>query len=195
MLTLLSAIAVTAPLAVHAQSPDSDGDGQSDQLETSYGTNPNNPDTDGDGLNDGEERGTGTDGTRADTDGDGPGDSTDNCRTTPNADQADGDGDRIGDKCDRVIMAKVSVKPSGNAVKIKFTLTEPCKVIFAFGKNPGRKAKFIGEVTATGKTGANSFTVKKVRRKALGPGSYGMTITASDGSAYPAKVSRRFRVK
>jgi hypothetical protein len=31
---------------------DSDDDGLSDDLESIYGTNPNNPDTDGDGLND-----------------------------------------------------------------------------------------------------------------------------------------------
>ena len=194
MLTLLSAMTAIAP-AVHAQSPDSDGDGQPDELEVSYGTDPHNPDTDGDGLNDGEERRTGTDGTRPDTDGDGTGDGTDNCRTTSNADQADGDGDRIGDKCDRVVMARVKVTPVGKTVKISFTLTEPCRVTFSFGKNPGRSVKFLGDVKATGKTGANSFTVRKVRRKALAPGSYSVTITAVDESAYPASASRRFRIR
>lgn len=37
-----------------------------------------------------------------DTDGDGVGDSTDNCVTVPNADQADTDGDGIGNACDDV---------------------------------------------------------------------------------------------
>lgn len=38
--------------------------------------------------------------TTSDTDGDGRPDVTDNCPTTPNADQADADRDRIGDLCD-----------------------------------------------------------------------------------------------
>src|SRR3989339_1640757 len=42
--------------SVHAQVVDTDGDGLSDEMETSvYFTNGNNPDTDGDGFLDGEE--------------------------------------------------------------------------------------------------------------------------------------------
>jgi hypothetical protein len=37
---------------ISADVTDSDGDGLSDDLESSYGTNPYNPDTDGDGSND-----------------------------------------------------------------------------------------------------------------------------------------------
>ena len=37
---------------ISADVKDSDGDGLSDDLESSYGTNPFNPDTDGDGSND-----------------------------------------------------------------------------------------------------------------------------------------------
>jgi len=37
---------------ISADVADSDGDGLSDDLESIYGTNPNNPDTDGDGSND-----------------------------------------------------------------------------------------------------------------------------------------------
>jgi hypothetical protein len=59
-------------------SPDTDGDGLSGNQEQYYGTDPLNPDTDGDTVNDGQ----------------------DNCKLTPNPDQADFDGDGAGDACD-----------------------------------------------------------------------------------------------
>lgn len=70
---------IPTPGPVHAQSPDTDGDGISDQDEVAgtfgWVTDPLNPDTDGDGLTDGEEvfgtNGAVTDPTTADTDGDG----------------------------------------------------------------------------------------------------------------------------
>jgi hypothetical protein len=50
------------PLQIPSCSPDSDGDGLSDDEENNiYGTDPNNPDTDGDGISDGDEVQNGTD--------------------------------------------------------------------------------------------------------------------------------------
>ena len=54
---------------------DTDGDGLTDEEETSLGTDPNNADSDGDGLTDGTEVTLGTDPTLPDTDGDGFSDS------------------------------------------------------------------------------------------------------------------------
>ena len=50
---------------------DQDGDGLSDQIELSMGTNINKADSDGDGLTDFEESQLGTDPLKSDTDGDG----------------------------------------------------------------------------------------------------------------------------
>ena len=50
---------------------DQDGDGLSDQIELSMGTNINKADSDGDGLTDFEENPVGTDPLKSDTDGDG----------------------------------------------------------------------------------------------------------------------------
>lgn len=84
---------------------DSDGDGLTDDEESSFGTDPFNPDTDGDGLNDFWDPCPVTFGTNdgcpgLDTDFDGVEDVLDNCPGTPNADQSDFDGDGAGDACD-----------------------------------------------------------------------------------------------
>jgi uncharacterized delta-60 repeat protein len=75
---------------------DDDNDGQTDADETACGSNPADagslsPDTDGDAR---------PDCVDSDDDGDGREDDADNCRLTPNADQADADGDGQGDACD-----------------------------------------------------------------------------------------------
>ena len=81
---------------------DSDGDGLSDEQESSYyGTNPNNPDTDSDGILDGAEVNNGTNpldpnspGTQpVDSDGDGLTDAQElQIGTNPNSPDTDGDG-------------------------------------------------------------------------------------------------------
>lgn len=70
---------VTTTLAAFPPNGDTDGDGLSDEAETSvYQTDPNNPDTDGDGLSDGQEvKVSLTDPLRIDTDGDGTADGQD----------------------------------------------------------------------------------------------------------------------
>jgi hypothetical protein len=60
-------------------------------------------DTDDDGLTDQEEAYYGTNSLLADTDGDGVADGPDNCKLTPNPDQANYDGDEFGDACDNDI--------------------------------------------------------------------------------------------
>jgi endonuclease G len=56
----------------------------------------------------------GTDGNNPplDTDADGVPDSTDNCRLTPNSDQADADNDGIGDACDEVRRTLTAAGPA-----------------------------------------------------------------------------------
>jgi len=100
---------------------DSDGDGLSDAVEATLGTDPNNPDTDGDGRSDGEEAGADPasvpdedgdgisdplDSATADTDGDGVMDQQDPANTdpcVPDPDNAacqavtDSDGDGLSD--------------------------------------------------------------------------------------------------
>jgi hypothetical protein len=78
------------------ESKDTDGDGIGNNADT---------DDDGDGLADADEPGRGTDPLDPDTDDDGAGDASDNCPTTPNADQADDDGDGIGNACDPVFTS------------------------------------------------------------------------------------------
>ena len=78
---------------------DTDGDGLSDQEEDqNYGTDPNTSDTDGDGISDGEEiNNYGTDPATADTDGDGLNDGDEvNNSTDPSSPDTDGDGVQDG---------------------------------------------------------------------------------------------------
>ena len=69
---------------------DSDGDGLGDNLEASWGTDPNNADSDGDGRSDRWERSHGTDPLNNDTDGDGVNDSNDYYPTDPTRTEASG---------------------------------------------------------------------------------------------------------
>ena len=80
---------------------DTDGDGLTDDYESTIGTDPNNPDSDGDGLSDQEEdEGWGTDPNTADTDGDGlsDGDEASNYGTDPTDADTDFDGFSDGDE-------------------------------------------------------------------------------------------------
>ena len=80
---------------------DTDGDGLTDDYESTIGTDPNNPDSDGDGLSDQEEdEGWGTDPNTADTDGDGLSDSDEanNYGTDPTDTDTDFDGFSDGDE-------------------------------------------------------------------------------------------------
>jgi hypothetical protein len=81
-------------------SPDSDGDGLTDDEEEALGTDPNKADTDGDGLNDGEEVALGTDPLNEDTDGDGlsDGDEVNTYNTDPTDEDTDDDGLNDGDE-------------------------------------------------------------------------------------------------
>jgi large repetitive protein len=103
-----------------APSPDTDGDGLTDQLEAALGTDPLEPDTDADGLFDGEEVAVGTDPLDPDSDGDGwldgaegvgdsdgdglidPLDGDDDGDGVPSVEEGDGDsdGDGLPDRLD-----------------------------------------------------------------------------------------------
>jgi prepilin-type N-terminal cleavage/methylation domain-containing protein len=92
-------------LGTDPRDSDSDDDGRSDGAEVNGPpiTNPLDADTDDDGLDDGAEMTEGTDPNNPDSDGDGVNDRSDNCRTTPNADQLDIiplGGNGIGDACE-----------------------------------------------------------------------------------------------
>jgi hypothetical protein len=105
---------------------DSDGDGVSDPLEQSLGTDPAKPDTDDDGTPDGFDC-LPKDGSRhdcaalvvppADTDGDGVADASDNCPDVSNADQADADDDGTGDACAPTPEPSGSDKPPAAAAQ------------------------------------------------------------------------------
>lgn len=87
---------------------DIDGDGVTNDDETTNGTDPLNPDTDGDGMTDGidecptnpDVKCGGTVQPPSDTDGDGKNNGEDNCPNHSNTGQEDADGDKIGDACD-----------------------------------------------------------------------------------------------
>ena len=86
---------------------DTDGDGICDNVDNCQTTpNADQADNDNDGIgnvcDDTPNGGGGNpcDNAGGDTDGDGVCDNVDNCRTTPNADQADNDNDGIGNVCD-----------------------------------------------------------------------------------------------
>ncbi|MEN1727169.1 MAG: ASPIC/UnbV domain-containing protein, partial [Pseudomonadota bacterium] len=78
---------------------DSDGDGLTDDEETTLGTDPQNPDSDADGVDDGIDAFPLDPTESADTDGDGVGDNADLFPTDPN-ESADADGDGVGDNGD-----------------------------------------------------------------------------------------------
>jgi len=82
----------TTPTSGGAQ--DSDGDGLTDDLEASLGTDPDNADTDGDGISDSDELMLGTDPVATDSDGDGlsDGDELSVHGTDPTTTDSDGDG-------------------------------------------------------------------------------------------------------
>jgi hypothetical protein len=80
---------------------DTDGDGLTDDYESSIGTDPNNSDTDGDGLSDQEEdQNYGTDPTTSDTDGDGISDSDEVNIHGSDPTEQDTDGDGVQDGSD-----------------------------------------------------------------------------------------------
>ncbi len=86
-------------IGTDANNWDTDGDGLSDQEEDqNYGTDPNTSDTDGDGISDGEEiNNYGTDPASSDTDGDGLNDGDEvNNSTDPSNPDTDGDGVQDG---------------------------------------------------------------------------------------------------
>ena len=85
------------------ESPDTDGDGLTDEEEEDLGTDPNDPDTDGDGLEDGEEvNTTETDPNDPDSDDDGltDGEEVDTTGTDPNDPDTDDGGVNDGDEVD-----------------------------------------------------------------------------------------------
>jgi len=82
--------------ALPCDSGDFDGDGLTNALERSGGTNPADADSDDDGINDGDERRAGLDPNNADTDGDGLDDLDERARGTRGND-ADTDDDGLGD--------------------------------------------------------------------------------------------------
>jgi Ca2+-binding RTX toxin-like protein len=78
-------------LVANADQANHDGDSLGDACD---------PDDDNDGLTDQQEAAAGSDPLKPDTDGDGVGDSSDNCRTAANPNQADGNSNGIGTVCD-----------------------------------------------------------------------------------------------
>ena len=94
---------------------DPDGDGLSDAIEQTLGTDPNNPDSDGDGLNDGDEVSNGTDPTNPDSDSDGIDDGDEaSYGTDPNDPDSDGDGVNDGDELTYGTDPTVYDTPNGN---------------------------------------------------------------------------------
>jgi hypothetical protein len=99
----LSVISIGAQATVSTENctdgVDNDGDGLIDAADPDCVQSC--PDADGDGVCDDVDNCRDTpNADQADADGDGKGDVCDNCRVTPNPDQADADGDGVGDACD-----------------------------------------------------------------------------------------------
>lgn len=89
----------TKLLSITVRSADSDGDGIRDDGDLS-GVVGDSPCTAGNAANCDDNCKTTPNADQADADGDGVGDACDNCLNKPNVDQADADGDGIGDVCD-----------------------------------------------------------------------------------------------
>ncbi len=131
---------------------DTDGDGLSDDYETSIGTNPNNPDTDGDGLSDGNEVSRGTNPLHPDTDGDGLTDGNEIARGT-NPLQADTDGDAFNDG-EEVTAGTDPLNPNSFPLRAPaVTLTSPANNFTCLPTSPAADATTC-QLTITGTAGA-----------------------------------------
>ena len=135
----------------------------------------------------------------ADGDGDGVPDSSDNCVSVHNPDQADGERDGIGDRCDPAHISGYKVTPLVNRVKVSFRLSEPADVNVYLEKKRGGTFRYLADLIARkpGKAGVNSFTLStKIRGKALPAGLYRLSTSATDSSSDLGNIVRRpFRVR
>ena len=98
---------------------------------------------------------------KIDSDGDGIGDSFDNCRLVPNADQADRDGDGVGDACDNCPQVSNTDQADGNSDG----LGDACSAHYTQTLSVEAGAKAPGEnllVTATfsNTSGADIVTIR-----------------------------------
>lgn len=172
------------------ESADQDGDGIGDNAD---------PDDNGNGIADADEAaGPAAPAAEADADGDGRADSADNCPAIANPDQADGDADGRGDACDAPGLSTLGVKRATKGFKVSYKLSESARVAFTVQKkgSDGRYRRVKGGFSKLGRSGANSFTFSgKLRRKALGPGTYRLAALAIDPANQRSTTVRKgFRV-
>jgi len=127
-----------------------------------------------------------------DTDGDGRPDTSDNCASVANPDQADGDHDGAGDLCDAPALGKLRVKRAKRRFRVSYELSEAAVVTFRVDRRKGRHwRRMKGRFTNSGHAGPNSFRWNgKLRGRRLRPGRYRLAARALDTSRERSRTVR-----
>ena len=96
------------------------------------------------------------------------------------------------------VLSKLAVKRAKRGFKVSYALSEDARVAFTVQEKgrDGRYRRLKGGFSKLGRSGANSFTFSgKLRRKALGPGTYRLAALAVDPANQRSTTVRKgFRV-